>query len=117
MILKTCGTTTLLMTLEPLLEYTMALGMKVEWVAYTRKDFQRPGVQKFPHRDPKEEVCERVSNNSPSHTPRGVGSAGYQLRCSALSGGVGTRARHVHAQLKLPEQHPCDVCKAGLPSR
>jgi S-adenosylmethionine decarboxylase len=55
-VLKTCGTTTLLMCLEPLLEATKALGMKVEWVAYTRKDFQRPGQQKFPHRDHNEEV-------------------------------------------------------------
>lgn len=30
--------------------------MTVEWVAYTRKDFQFPLVQKFPHRDPHEEV-------------------------------------------------------------
>jgi Adenosylmethionine decarboxylase len=29
--------------------------MEVEWVAYTRKDFQFPLVQKFPHRDPNEE--------------------------------------------------------------
>lgn len=56
MILKTCGTTTLLMALEPLLRMTGELGMKVEWVAYTRKDFQRPGQQKFPHRDHVEEV-------------------------------------------------------------
>lgn len=56
MILKTCGTTTLLMAVPPLLEFTAALGMKREWVAYTRKDFQRPGSQIFPHRDPAEEV-------------------------------------------------------------
>jgi hypothetical protein len=55
-ILKTCGTTTLLMVLPLLREYTAALGMAVEWVAYTRKDFQRPGQQQFPHRDPAEEV-------------------------------------------------------------
>ncbi len=30
--------------------------MKVEWVAYTRKNFNFPEVQKFPHRDPQEEV-------------------------------------------------------------
>jgi hypothetical protein len=32
--------------------------MKVEWVAYTRKNFNFPEVQKFPHRDPQEEVSE-----------------------------------------------------------
>jgi hypothetical protein len=28
----------------------------MEWLAYTRKDFQFPHVQMFPHRDPAEEV-------------------------------------------------------------
>ncbi len=91
MLLKTCGTTTLLKAIGPLLAATevrggntrgpshfviyalqlhltrprppapprsvpQALGMKVEWVAYTRKNFNFPEVQKFPHRDPQEEV-------------------------------------------------------------
>lgn len=56
MILKTCGTTTLLMALEPLIAAARALGMSLEWLAYTRKDFTFPLVQKFPHRDPLEEV-------------------------------------------------------------
>ncbi len=55
-VLKTCGTTTLLVCLEPLLKATKALGLVVEWVAYTRKDFTFPTAQKFPHRDPAEEV-------------------------------------------------------------
>ena len=61
-VLKTCGTTTLLMALEPLLTAARALGMSLEWLAYTRKDFTFPLVQKFPHRDPMEEVrrCARV---------------------------------------------------------
>lgn len=33
-----------------------ALGLDVEWLAYTRKDFIFPLVQKFPHRDPNEET-------------------------------------------------------------
>lgn len=55
-VLKTCGTTTLLVCLEPLLKATKALGLVVEWVAYTRKDFTFPTAQKFPHRDPAEEA-------------------------------------------------------------
>lgn len=31
--------------------------MAVEWLAYTRKDFLFPSVQKFPHRDPNEETA------------------------------------------------------------
>ena len=56
LVMKTCGTTTLLMAIEPLLEITKAIGMTIEWLAYTRKDFIFPKVQKFPHRDPQEEV-------------------------------------------------------------
>jgi len=53
---KTCGTTTLLRMLPPLLRLVMARGMQVEWVAYSRKDFLFPQEQKFPHRSTAEEV-------------------------------------------------------------
>jgi S-adenosylmethionine decarboxylase len=56
LVLKTCGTTTLLMCLPRLLELTQRLSLRVEWVAYTRKDFQFPAAQKYPHRGPKEEI-------------------------------------------------------------
>jgi S-adenosylmethionine decarboxylase len=55
-IMKTCGTTTLLRALGPFLEITKELGMSIEWMAYTRKNFIFPHVQKFPHRDPQEET-------------------------------------------------------------
>lgn len=56
MVIKTCGTTTLLAALPRLLEITLKLAMRVEWVAYTRKDFKFPQAQKFPHRGPQEEI-------------------------------------------------------------
>jgi S-adenosylmethionine decarboxylase len=40
--------------------------MRVEWIAYTRKDFTFPLAQKFPHRDPMEEVSGWMK---PSRTP------------------------------------------------
>lgn len=49
MILKTCGTTTLLRCLPRLLEFTQALGMELEWVGYSRKNYSFPGDQCFPH--------------------------------------------------------------------
>jgi len=49
MMLKTCGTTTLLRCLPRLLEFTAALGMELEWVGYSRKNFSFPGDQFFPH--------------------------------------------------------------------
>ena len=57
MVIKTCGTTTLLAALPRLLGITQRLGMKVEWLAYTRKDFKFPQAQKFPHRGPQEEIA------------------------------------------------------------
>lgn len=49
MMLKTCGTTTLLRCLPRLLEFTAALGMELEWVGYSRKNYSFPGDQCFPH--------------------------------------------------------------------
>ena len=56
MIIKTCGTTTLLKTIPEVLRLTKELGMKVEWVGYTRKDYLFPERQLFPQRHPKEET-------------------------------------------------------------
>ena len=56
LIFKTCGTTTLLRALGPLLETTRAMGMEIEWMAYSRKNFIFPDSQRFPHRDPEEET-------------------------------------------------------------
>mmetsp|Transcript_4603 Transcript_4603/g.9709 ORF Transcript_4603/g.9709 Transcript_4603/m.9709 type:complete len:454 (+) Transcript_4603:270-1631(+) len=47
--LKTCGTTTLLRCVSILIEYARKLGMELEWVVYSRKNFNFPGDQAFPH--------------------------------------------------------------------
>jgi len=56
LIIKTCGTTTLLMCLPRLLDIAAKMSMRVEWLAYTRKDFKFPQAQHFPHRGPREEI-------------------------------------------------------------
>lgn len=56
LILKTCGTTTLLRAIPKILELSKEIDMKVEWVLYTRKDFTWPAAQLFPHTNPNEEV-------------------------------------------------------------
>jgi len=55
-ILKTCGTTTLLRCIERLVSYTTEIGMELEWVGYTRKNFTFPHKQLFPHTSPEDEV-------------------------------------------------------------
>ena len=49
MVIKTCGTTTLLRLLPSLLELTVSLGMKLEWLGYMRKNFSFPRNQLYPH--------------------------------------------------------------------
>ncbi|XP_037902785.1 S-adenosylmethionine decarboxylase proenzyme isoform X2 [Hermetia illucens] len=57
-ILKTCGTTTPLQCLEPLLEMAEQIGYTdIEELFYSRKNFKRPDLQVSPHRGFEEEVA------------------------------------------------------------
>ncbi len=56
LIVKTCGTTTLLRMLPLVQERISKAGMAVEWMAYSRKDYSFPAEQLFPHRGIGEEV-------------------------------------------------------------
>lgn len=51
MMIKTCGTTTLLKIIPKLLEYSSACDLKLEYVTYSRKNFLFPDLQIFPHTD------------------------------------------------------------------
>lgn len=57
-ILKTCGTTTPLECLEPLLQMaeTLAGYSDVDYLFYSRKNFKRPDLQVTPHRGFEQEV-------------------------------------------------------------
>ena len=56
LLIKTCGTTTVLRLLPDLLEMTKSLGMELSWLGYYRKNFSFPLQQIFPHRSFAEEV-------------------------------------------------------------
>jgi S-adenosylmethionine decarboxylase len=49
LVMKTCGTTTLLRCLSNLLEFADALGLELTWVGYSRKNLLYPTAQLWPH--------------------------------------------------------------------
>lgn len=55
-ILKTCGTTTLLKALPLIVELGKRFGLVPEWVGYSRKDFLYPQEQIYPHQSFKDET-------------------------------------------------------------
>ncbi|XP_076889057.1 S-adenosylmethionine decarboxylase proenzyme-like [Bidens hawaiensis] len=55
-IIKTCGTTKLLLSIPPILKLSGELCLTVKSVRYTRGSFIFPGAQVFPHRSFTEEV-------------------------------------------------------------
>lgn len=72
LVLKTCGTTTLLRCMALLIEFGRQLGLEIDWVGYSRKNFNFPGDQAFPHQSFHQEldylyshrnICERLDGN------------------------------------------------------
>jgi len=57
LIIKTCGTTKLLLAIPPILELAESLSLQVKNVHYSRGSFIFPGAQSFPHRSFSEEVA------------------------------------------------------------
>eukprot|EP00581_Thalassiosira_minuscula_P007578 CAMPEP_0183703778 /NCGR_PEP_ID=MMETSP0737-20130205/1385_1 /TAXON_ID=385413 /ORGANISM="Thalassiosira miniscula, Strain CCMP1093" /LENGTH=494 /DNA_ID=CAMNT_0025930575 /DNA_START=393 /DNA_END=1877 /DNA_ORIENTATION=- len=71
-ILKTCGTTTLLRCVATLIEIGRKIGLEIDWLGYNRKNFSFPGDQMFPHGSFHQEMeylyshrglCERLDGN------------------------------------------------------
>ena len=71
-VLKTCGTTTLLRCVATLIELGRKIGLEVDWLGYNRKNFSFPGDQAFPHGSFHQEMdylyshrnlCERLHGN------------------------------------------------------
>ena len=56
-IIKTCGTTKLLLAIPPILKFAEMLSLNVKSVNYTRGSFIFPSAQPYPHRNFSEEVA------------------------------------------------------------
>lgn len=72
LVLKTCGTTTLLRCIGTLIDLGRRLGLEIDWVGYSRKNFNHPSDQAFPHQSFHQELdylyshrslCERLDGN------------------------------------------------------
>jgi len=55
--IKTCGTTTLLRIIPKLMQYAAQLDLTIEFVMFSRKNFVFPHQQIFPHRTWEEEIA------------------------------------------------------------
>lgn len=49
LVMKTCGTTTLLRCLSTILQFSDELGMQLTWLEYSRKNLFFPDAQQWPH--------------------------------------------------------------------
>ncbi|XP_047313676.1 S-adenosylmethionine decarboxylase proenzyme-like [Impatiens glandulifera] len=56
LVIKTCGTTKLLLSIPPILNLANSISLKVESVRYTRGSFIFPSAQVYPHRNFSEEI-------------------------------------------------------------
>lgn len=72
LVLKTCGTTTLLRCIATLIDLGRKLDLEIDWVGYSRKNFNFPGDQAFPHQSFHQELdylyghrnlCQRLDGN------------------------------------------------------
>ena len=72
LVLKTCGTTTLLRCIGILIDLGRRLGLEIDWIGYSRKNFSFPSDQSFPHQSFHQELdylqshrglCERLDGS------------------------------------------------------
>lgn len=72
LVLKTCGTTTLLRCISVLIDLGHQLGLEIDWVGYSRKNFNFPKDQAWPHQSFHQELeylyshrnlCDRLHGN------------------------------------------------------
>lgn len=107
-IIKTCGTTKLLLSIPPILKLSTQLSLTVSSVRYTRGSFIFPGAQPFPHRNFTEEVAILDSYFG----KLGSGSKAYVM------GGVDQRQQwHVYSASSEAADHPVytlEMCMTGL---
>lgn len=110
-IIKTCGTTKLLLSIPVILKLADALSLTVCSVRYTRGSFICPGAQPFPHRN----FCEEVTVLNGHFNKLGLESVAYMM-----GGPNSTQKWHVYsaaaADMKTHSGpvYTLEMCMTGL---
>lgn len=109
-IIKTCGTTKLLLSIPPILKLSEELSLGVRSVRYTRGSFIFPGAQSFPHRSFSEEVEVLDSYFG----KLGSGSMAY-----VMGGSDSTQKWHVYSAAEesvslIDSAYTLEMCMTGL---
>jgi S-adenosylmethionine decarboxylase len=110
LIIKTCGTTKLLLSIPAILKLADGLNIAVKSVRYTRGSFIFPGAQSFPHRSFSEEVA--VLDNY--FGKLGSGSQAYMMGDANKS-----TIWHIYSASAKPEAsteavYGLEMCMTGL---
>ncbi|KAI3423462.1 S-adenosylmethionine decarboxylase proenzyme [Psidium guajava] len=109
-IIKTCGTTKLLLSIPPILNLASSLSLSVRSAKYTRGCFLCPGAQPYPHRNFSEEV---------SVLDRYFGKLGSGSKAYLLGGRDKTKNWHVYSasadEVKSASPvYTMEMCMTGL---
>ncbi|PIA57527.1 hypothetical protein AQUCO_00600324v1 [Aquilegia coerulea] len=109
-IIKTCGTTKLLLSIPPILRLADTLSLTVKAVKYTRGSFVFPGAQPSPHRSFSEEVSVLDGH---------FGNLGGGSRAYLMGSITKLQNWHVYSSCALSVDHPeaiytLEMCMTGL---
>lgn len=109
-IIKTCGTTKLLLSIPPILKLADTLSLAVRCVRYTRGCFNFPGAQPYPHRHFSEEVTVLDSYFG----KLGSGSKAYVMGSSEKSQKWHVYSASAEVRSTCDPVYTLEMCMTGL---
>ncbi|GAB4828962.1 hypothetical protein Ancab_018622 [Ancistrocladus abbreviatus] len=109
-IVKTCGTTKLLLAIPPILRLAATLSLGVKSVWYTRGSFIFPGAQHYPHRNFSEEVAVLDSYFG----KLGAGSKAYVMGGSAKPQKWQVYVASAEKTISYNPVYTIEMCMTGL---
>lgn len=109
-IIKTCGTTKLLLSVPVILKLARKIALDVRSVRYTRGSFISPGAQPFPHRSFSEEVA--ILDGF-------FGKLGSGSKACVMGSPDNAKKWHVYSACaenwsKIPPVNTLEICMTGL---